>query len=475
MRHLLIVFLVCLGQLAQAQSYTVESVPNVKVDSNNYVSNPDGILSAETVNAMDQQLRELEARTTAQVAVVVLNSIGEQDIFNFAQELFTKWGIGQSQKDNGLLVLLVMDQHTVRFHTGHGLEGILPDVICKRIQEQDMVPLFKEGKYDEGMRAGMDHVVRIISDPRYAQEIMDTSLREESGWAVLFPGLLVGGGMFLLIAFLVNRRKFADSKKPVTSPYQGMRLTMAGWITEFVVLPVIILLAFQYSAMVSPVWEALGALYLYFMLTLVHRRARMSKVVDGLLEKKKFKRIVDFFEEYRGGWLGWAILYPIPFLPHYFNYKKKIQFYRDYPRDCQQCGKPLRKLDEAADDAYLTKAQVMEEELKSMDYDIWLCDGCGMNLQLVYPNKSSKYEGCPKCKTRAYYLKSDKTLVSATTSSSGKGEKTHECKFCGHKVVSTYTIARIAESSSSSGGGSSSSGGSFGGGSSGGGGASSSW
>lgn len=476
MRYLLILFLLCLGPRVRAQSYTVETVPNTKVSSNQLVSNPDGILDGTTVNAMNQQLADLEARTTAQVAVVVLNSIGDADIFSFSQDLFEYWHIGQATKDNGLLILLVMDQRTVHFHTGYGLEGVLPDIICKHIQTEDMVPRFRENDYNGGMKAGVDHVVKILSDPKYAEEIMDTTLRDDSAFAILFPIWCVLGGFALLITYLINRRKFADSKKPASTAYREMRLTRFGWFIEFVILPLVILLTFQFSSMVDPSWEALGALYIYFMLTLVHRRLRMRKVVDRLLAQKKYKHIVDFFESYRVGWLVWSIFFPFPVLFHYFHYKSRIRYFRDHPRDCKKCGKPVRKLDELADDKYLTKEKVFEEGLKSVDYDVWLCDSCGNYFELMYPNKSSKYSHCPKCKTRAYYLKSNRTIESPTTSSTGTGEKTYECKFCNHVAVATYTIARISESSSSSGGGgSSSSGGSFGGGSSGGGGASSSW
>jgi len=201
----------------------------------------------------------------------------------------------------------------------------------------------------------------------------------------------------------------------------------------------------------------------------------MGGVVRRLLEAKRYKDIVDFFEEYRVGWIVWAIFFPIPFLLLYFQYKGRIRYFRDHPRDCKNCGKPVHKLDEQSDDAQLSKAKVFEEELGSVDYDVWTCDGCGTYFELMYVNRFSKYKHCPKCKTKAQYLKSNRTIKAPTTSSSGKGEKTHECKFCNHQVVTTYTIAKLSDSSSSSGGGSSSSGGSFGGGSSGGGGASSSW
>lgn len=472
MRSLALFLLLVASSVLAQKAYTVRDVPNVKVQFNRLVSDPDSILRRETVAQLDQELASLEAASTAQVAVVVLPSIGSGDIFQFAQELFTEWGIGQASNDNGLLILLVMDQRTVRFHTGQGLEGILPDIVCKHIQEERMIPHFRDGQNDEAMLEGVAEVVRILREPAYAEEILGQAAGPTT-WQVLY-GLMLGlGGVTVVIVFVVKWRRFSDSAKPISTPYREMRLSRLGWLTEFGIIPAAILVGLNNSPLEDPTLYAVASLYGYFLLTLLHKRQRMTAVVRRLLDLEKYKRIVEFFEEYRTGWLVAAIFFPIPFLIHYPLYKRRMTFYRNHPRDCEKCGKPVRKLDEKADDAYLSKEKVFEEELKSIDYDIWLCDHCGTYFELMYPNHSSKYTHCPKCKTKAYYLKSNRTIESPTTSSSGKGERVHACKFCDHTVVSTYTIARLSSSSSSSGG--SSSGGSFGGGSSGGGGSSSSW
>lgn len=142
MKDFLALLLICLPWIASAQSCTIETVPNTKLVNNSYVSNPDGLLQESTVNQINSQLKALEDSSTAQIAVVMLSSIGDADIFDFAQRLFQHWGIGQDDKDNGLLILYVQDQRTIRFHTGFGFEGVLPDAICKHIQTQFMVPRF---------------------------------------------------------------------------------------------------------------------------------------------------------------------------------------------------------------------------------------------------------------------------------------------------------------------------------------------
>ena len=137
--------------------YTVDTVPNPRLENTSFhVSDPASLLTHDTVSYLNEKLTQLEKDTGIQSAVVVLPSVGDSDVFEFSQELFRKWGIGQRDKNDGLLLTYVEDQHIIRFHTGYGLEGVLPDAVCKRIQQQKMIPFFKEGKINEGMRAGID-------------------------------------------------------------------------------------------------------------------------------------------------------------------------------------------------------------------------------------------------------------------------------------------------------------------------------
>ena len=81
---------------------------------------------------------------------------------DFRTQLFRYWGIGQQENNNGLLILLVIDQRRMEFEVGYGLEGILTDAVCKRIQEVYMVPLAKEGRFDDCVLAGVNEVIKIL-------------------------------------------------------------------------------------------------------------------------------------------------------------------------------------------------------------------------------------------------------------------------------------------------------------------------
>lgn len=148
----------------QARSYTVSEIPNVQSeDRTRFVSNPDGILSPSTVRQIDSICYGLRQRGAAQVAVVAVDAIDGGDTFTFAYQLFSSWGVGRSEDSNGLGILLVRGLREIRFVTGRGVEGVLPDALCKRIQMNFMLPAFREGDYDRGMLQGVKAVAGVLS------------------------------------------------------------------------------------------------------------------------------------------------------------------------------------------------------------------------------------------------------------------------------------------------------------------------
>lgn len=150
---------------AEARSYGVREIPNVQLqDRTRFVSNPDGILSRDAVARIDSICYSLKERGIAEVVVVAVDDIKSGDVFSFSQQLFTSWGVGDDELDNGLGILLVKDMREVRFHTGYGLEGVLPDATCVQIQQDYMLPSFKEGDYSEGMVLGVEAVDSLLTN-----------------------------------------------------------------------------------------------------------------------------------------------------------------------------------------------------------------------------------------------------------------------------------------------------------------------
>lgn len=144
--------------------YRVSEVPNVQLeDRRRFVTNPDGILSDEAVARLDSLCFSLRERGLAEVVVVALDDIAPRDMVAFSQALFEGWSVGDDKLDNGLGILLVGDMREIRFHTGYGLEGVLPDALCYEIQQEFMVPYFRDGDYSSGMVAGVEAVDAVLT------------------------------------------------------------------------------------------------------------------------------------------------------------------------------------------------------------------------------------------------------------------------------------------------------------------------
>ena len=184
----------------EEKQYTLQDVPNVRLnDARQYVSDPSHILSGSARDTINVVLARLEESTGIETAVVMLPSIGEEDIFNFAHELFRQWGIGKKKNNNGLLILFVADQRKVRFTVGYGLEGTMTDAMSKRIQMQRMVPRFKVGDWDGGMVDGV----------RAAAQVLDGSMQPEptdddEDMLVGIIALLIIIGIAIFVIFLVG-------------------------------------------------------------------------------------------------------------------------------------------------------------------------------------------------------------------------------------------------------------------------------
>jgi len=208
MRKLLfIITFICLlgGISVQAKEYTIKEIPMVHLqDRTRYVSNPDNILSPSAVATMDSILYALEEKTGFQTLVVAVTGIEGGDCFDFAYRLGKEMGIGQKERNNGLVILLSTDERCIQFATGYGLEGVLPDAICKRIQSRYMVEHFGKDDWDAGMVAG----IRAVNG--YLDGSMENIGNEENDndmALIIFLVLFLGGivGIITIVAIFGNR------------------------------------------------------------------------------------------------------------------------------------------------------------------------------------------------------------------------------------------------------------------------------
>ena len=154
-------------------AYTPHSVPNPRtVDASAFVANPDAILSAAEVEAIQRVAEQLNQATGVELVTVALGDIGQADAFEFSLELFNHWGIGKSGKNTGVLIFFALRSRDIRIVTGGGVEGLLPDAVCSRIVDEDMIPLLRHGHYGEGLLAGNKAIALRLTDDRALAELL---------------------------------------------------------------------------------------------------------------------------------------------------------------------------------------------------------------------------------------------------------------------------------------------------------------
>ena len=172
-------------------SLTVFASDDFPLRPNQMVSDYAGVLSQSEQDQLERKLEDFDRATSTQIAVVIMKSIGGYEINDYAVQLGNKWGIkGEQGKNNGMLVLLAMDSRQVSIQIGYALEGVAPDVLAKRIIENDMIPNFKQGDYYAGLDKGTSTLMSLAKGEFSAKEYV--SRGEQFPWFI-----------FLIIFFII--------------------------------------------------------------------------------------------------------------------------------------------------------------------------------------------------------------------------------------------------------------------------------
>ncbi|MBN2408027.1 MAG: TPM domain-containing protein [Elusimicrobia bacterium] len=183
-----------------------------------FVSDFAGIISPEVENRIHELAYELQELSGAQIAVVSVKSLDGMSIDDYAWQLFEKWGIGEKDKDTGVLLLIAPAERKVRIETGYGFEGAIPDGMAGEIIRKDIIPYFKAGDMNTGILRGSMVLLKLMADemgveltgdyqiPQRAQESKASVIRFIfnilillmliSGRFFFFPLFFLGGGHY---------------------------------------------------------------------------------------------------------------------------------------------------------------------------------------------------------------------------------------------------------------------------------------
>jgi len=198
---LLLMFIFVSSTMLQAQVPARPSPPKL-------VNDLAGIFSSEDVIYLENKLVDFANKTSNQIAVVTLKSLEGMDKSQMAYSIGEQWKVGQEKFDNGVVILIKpkagSERGEVFIATGYGLEGALPDAICKRIIENEMIPEFRSDNY----LSGVDKALAVIM-PIAAGEISSAEYAKKTAGSGAFGS--IGLVIFIIVIFIIMVSKKGGS------------------------------------------------------------------------------------------------------------------------------------------------------------------------------------------------------------------------------------------------------------------------
>ncbi len=201
-RLLLFVFIfLSMSRVVMAEDKVYPDKPNPERLVNDFAH----VLNAGQINDLENKLVDFANTTSTQITIVTIANLGGHDISEYSVHLFNEWGLGQAGKNNGVLILLTLDDGYGKKRewttVGKGLQGVLTDAKTGQIFRNEMVPSFKENDYYTGLAKGADAIIAVTKGEYTA----DGSERKSSGRSGKgFPIIII---IIFIIIILATRNR----------------------------------------------------------------------------------------------------------------------------------------------------------------------------------------------------------------------------------------------------------------------------
>jgi uncharacterized protein len=128
------------------------------------------VLTADQAQALENKLVAYDDSTSTQIVIVTVPTVGDRGIEDFALQILRTWGVGNKEKNNGIVIVASIDDHKIRIETGYGMEGAIPDITANQIIQSEIVPAFREGNYYRGFDQATDAIFRAAAGEYKAPE-----------------------------------------------------------------------------------------------------------------------------------------------------------------------------------------------------------------------------------------------------------------------------------------------------------------
>ena len=154
-------------------------------------------LAPNELQSLEQKLRGYADSTSTQITVVIVKNTGESDPYDYAIKLAKDWGVGQKDKNNGLVLLWATDTRKLRIVTGRGMEATITDAVSKRIINTVLKPYFQAGQYYQGLDEATSEIMKRASGEFQADP------QGDSGGSII--PIIVVIGVIMLLMFIASK------------------------------------------------------------------------------------------------------------------------------------------------------------------------------------------------------------------------------------------------------------------------------
>ena len=184
----------------------IKSFALVNPTKNFYVNDYANILDEEVEEYIIQTNQKLETATGAQIVVVTVQNLENESLEQYATDLFREFGIGDKTKNNGVLLLLALEERQFRIEVGYGLEGVLTDGKTGRIQDEYIIPYLKQNNWNEGVKNGYSKILEEVSN-EYQIDAGGMSAVSQQGSSMNFISAIFPFGLILISIFNMFAKK----------------------------------------------------------------------------------------------------------------------------------------------------------------------------------------------------------------------------------------------------------------------------
>lgn len=181
---------------------------------NGFVLDEANVISQETISYINETNRKMKDYGS-QVAVLTVKDLGGKDIESFSNKVFREWGVGDKKKNNGVLLVISLNDRKIRIEVGYGLEGAINDAKAGRIIRNVIRPNFQAEDYDKGIRDAFDSIIYYIGE-EYNVKIQDIDPNElglEDDFSISLPMIILIIFIFLILSYRLNRYRYLHGRR----------------------------------------------------------------------------------------------------------------------------------------------------------------------------------------------------------------------------------------------------------------------